>query len=90
MDAMEFIRKRKQLEQELEQKENKTYGDDVMHALRGRMGLNPDDTSKDNEIMKLDREYVFREYCYHHGLTGTFYLDILDTVADIYGVSLQG
>ena len=39
------------------------YNDDIMEAVRQRMGLDENDTSKDDKIMKMDKEEVFKEYC---------------------------
>ena len=38
------------------------YNDEIMKAIRQRMGLNENDTSSDKEIMKLDKYDVFRQY----------------------------
>ncbi|MDE7423945.1 MAG: hypothetical protein K2N51_09660 [Lachnospiraceae bacterium] len=67
----------------------KIYNNDIMEAVRQRMGLEKDDTSKDDEIMKMDKEEVFREYCQWHGLSGAWYLDILEVIGNIYNVSLE-
>ena len=67
----------------------KNYNNDIMEAVRQRKGLEKDDTSKDDEIMKMDKEEVFREYCQWHGLSGLWYLNILEVIENIYNVSLE-
>lgn len=49
----------------------KKYNDEIMKAIRQRMGLNENDTSSDEEIMKLDKYDVFRQYCLWNGLMGS-------------------
>lgn len=62
------------------------YNDDIMEAVRQRMGLDEDDTSKDDKIMKMDKEEVFKEYCQWNGLLGSWYLELLKTIRNIDGV----
>lgn len=63
--------------------------DEIMKAIRQRMGLNEDDTSSDEEIMKLDKYDVFRQYCLWNGLMGSWYDTLLSVVENIYGVELK-
>ena len=67
----------------------KIYNNDIMEAVRQRMGLEENDFSKDDVIMQMDKEEIFREYCQWNGLLGAFYLDMLDAIRNIYNVSLE-
>ena len=67
----------------------KKYNDEIMKAIRQRMGLNENDTSSDEEIMKLDKYDVFRQYCLWNGLMGSCYDTLLSVVENIYGVELK-
>ncbi len=62
------------------------YNNDIMEAVRQRMGLEEDDTSKDDVIMKMDKEDVFREYCQWNGLLGSWYSELLSTIRNINSV----
>lgn len=66
------------------------YNDEIMKAIRQRMGLNENDTSSDKEIMKLDKYDVFRQYCLWNGLMCSWYDTLLGVVENIYGVELKG
>lgn len=66
------------------------YNDTVMKAIRERMGLDENDTSCDEEIMKMNKYDVFREYCLWNGLMGSWYDTLLGVVENIYGVELKG
>lgn len=65
------------------------YMDEIMEAVRQRMGLEEDDESADEEIMQMDRSQVFKEYCLWHGLLGSFYDTLLEVVENIYDVELE-
>ena len=65
-----------------------TYNSSIMAAIRQRMVLDENDESRDEEIMEMDRETAFREYCLWNGLLGNWYYDLLCTVENIYGVEL--
>jgi hypothetical protein len=67
----------------------KIYNNDVMEANRQRLGLEENDTSKDKEIMSMDKYVVFREYCQWNGLLGDWYDNLLEAVSSIYGVKLE-
>ena len=67
----------------------KKYNDEIMKAIRQRMGLNENDTSSDKEIMKLDKYDVFRQYCLWNGLMGRWHDTLLGVVENIYGVELK-
>lgn len=64
----------------------KKYNDDIMEAIRQRMGLEENDTSKDDIIMKMDKEDIFREYCQWNGLLGSWYSELLTTIRNIDNV----
>lgn len=67
----------------------KIYNSDVMKANRQIRGLEPDDTSLDNEILKMDKTRVFRNYCQWNGLMGGWYEYLLQAVESIYDVKLS-
>ena len=58
-----------------------------MEAIRQRMGLEKDDTSKDEYIMSLDKRTVFREFCEWNGLLG-WSDNILLALESIYDICL--
>ena len=66
------------------------YNDTVMKAIRERMGLDENDTSCDEEIMKMNKYDVFREYCLRNGLLGNWHSILLRVVENIYGLDLKG
>lgn len=65
------------------------YIDEVMEAVRQRMGLEEDDESADEEIMQMDRSKVFKEYCLWNGLLGSWHDTLLEVVENIYDVELE-
>lgn len=65
------------------------YNDTVMEALRERIGVDGDDASCDEEIMKMDKHAVFQEYCLWNGLTGDDCDILLSVVENIYGLALR-
>nr|DAY00806.1 MAG TPA: hypothetical protein [Caudoviricetes sp.] len=66
------------------------YNDTVMKAIRERMGLDENNTSCDEEIMKMNKYDVFREYCLWNGLLGNWHSILLRVVENIYGLDLKG
>ena len=67
----------------------KTYGKDVMEALRQRRGLEPDDISEDTDIMSMAKQDVFNEYCMWNGLLSGYGYKLLNVVEEIYDMNLQ-
>ena len=66
--------------------ENK-YPEYIMAILRQRLGLEPDDTSRDNELATYSQNEVFDEVCNYEGLI--FYGHrIRRWISDIYGIEL--
>lgn len=65
------------------------YKDDVMKAVRQSLGLEENDTSRDNDIMQMDKKSVFEHYCLWNGLLGYYYQDLLDAVEGIFDVKLS-
>lgn len=65
------------------------YIDDVMQAVRQMFDLEPNDTSKDEEILQMDKREVFSLYCRWNGLIGCWDEYILDAVESIFNVSLD-
>lgn len=53
-----------------ETKEEAKYSDAIMIRLRQRKGLEPDDTSQDDDIMSLSKEEVFSEILEWEGIIG--------------------
>ena len=39
------------------------YNDEVMKAVRQSLGLDGNDTSRDSDIMQMDKKDVFEHYC---------------------------
>lgn len=66
------------------------YNDTVMKAIRERMGLDENNTSCDEEIMKMNKYDVFREYCLWNGLLWNWHSILLRVVENIYGLDLKG
>ena len=65
----------------------KTYNREIMEAIRQRLDLEKDDTSRDEYIMSLDKRTVFRKYCEWNGLLG--WLDnILSAIEYIFDIRL--
>ena len=64
------------------------YNDEIMKCLRLHLGVDEEDTSKDREIMSLDKREVFRQYCIWNGLSGDWCDSILSAVSNIYGFTL--
>lgn len=65
-----------------------TYGNEVMEAVRQRLGLEDDDVSEDSYIMSMDKKDVFRKYCEWNGLFGSWSEKLLNIVEDIYGIQI--
>lgn len=57
-----------------------------MEAVRQRRGLDENDTSKDDEIMKMSKEDIFMKYCLWNGLLGSWYSELLKTIRNIDSV----
>ena len=51
----------------------KTYSERIMKNVRQNLGLEEDDTSRDDYIMSLPPEDVFDRYCTWEGLLGYGY-----------------
>lgn len=67
----------------------KTYSKKIMEAIRQRRGLEPDDGSKDGEIMNMAKQDVFNEYCIWEGLLCGYGYNLLNVVEEIYDINLQ-
>lgn len=64
------------------------YLDSIMEAVRQNLGLEADDTSKDDEINEMTRQEVLDRVCKWNGLIG--YADtIREWIEDIWGVDLD-
>ena len=50
----------------------KTYPENIMQNIRQNMGLEKDDTSRDEEIMALDVVEAFNRYCIWECLLGGY------------------
>lgn len=64
------------------------YPEYIMRYVRERLDLEPDDTSKDEEINMMTPTEVFTEWLEWQGIIG--YSDtILQAVEDIFDIELQ-
>lgn len=63
------------------------YPEDIMKNVRQNLGLEPDDTSKDEKIMSMDKEDVLDHCLTWEGICGYGSL-ILSMVNGIYGTDL--
>lgn len=64
------------------------YEEYIMKDLRQRLGLEPDDESKDDEIMSMSKDEVFESLLEWEGIIG--YAGIIRSyVEDVYGVCLS-
>lgn len=64
------------------------YPKDIMEALRQRKDLEPDDTSRDDEISLMSPNEVFEEVLGWDGLCNYAY-KIKRWIKDIYGIDLN-
>jgi len=64
------------------------YSDHIMRNIRERNGLEPDDTSMDEEIMSQSKENIFSEYLEWIGIIG-YSNSILGVIEELYGVKLR-
>lgn len=64
------------------------YPKDIMEALRQRKDLEPDDTSRDEEISLMSPNEVFEEVLEWDGLISYVY-KIKRWIKDIYGIDLN-
>lgn len=67
----------------------KVYGGSVMRDLRERLGVEPNDESRDGEIMSRTPNENFKELCEWNGLLGSICTNIKSWVLDIYGIDLE-
>jgi len=67
---------------------NTTYSDRIMRNIRERNGLDPYDTSMDDEIMSQSKETIFSEYLEWIGIIGYSH-SILSVIEELYGVKLR-
>lgn len=64
------------------------YFDSIMEDVRQNLGLESDDTSRDDEINEMTRSEVLDRVCTWHGLIG--YADtIREWIEDIWGIDLD-
>ena len=64
------------------------FPENIMRYLRQRKGLEPDDTTCDNEINTLTPNEAFEEVLEWNGLIGYAY-KIKRWIEDIYGIDLD-
>jgi hypothetical protein len=58
-----------------------------IEAVRQNLGLDQNDDSKDDEIMQMSREEIFRRYMTWHGIIG-YESEIKEIIEEIYLVAL--
>ena len=58
----------------------KQYSDFIMRAVRQNIGLDEDDTSRDEEIMEMSGEEIVDRYLTWNGIIGYTY-NIIDVVS---------
>lgn len=64
------------------------YFDCIMEDVRQNLGLEPDDTSKDDEINEMSRDEILDRVCEWHGLI--HYGDtIREWIENIWGIDLD-
>lgn len=56
------------------------YPDYIMENVRQNLGLEKDDTSKDDMIMSLVKEEVFNRYCRCLGIDGYILWDVVNDI----------
>lgn len=64
------------------------YPKDIMEALRQRKNLEPDDTSRDDEISSMSPNEVFEEVLEWNGICNYAYT-IKRWIKNIYGIDLN-
>lgn len=67
----------------------KKYDERTMRDLREFMDVEPDDTSKDAEIMSFGKREAFEMYCQYNGILGSWGSILLETVENIFGIDLD-
>lgn len=65
------------------------YNEYIMRNVRGNLGLEIDDISKDDLIMEMSKKEVLERYFIWDGICNHSD-EILDLIYDIYGVDLSG
>lgn len=64
------------------------YPENIMRRCRESLGLEPDDTSRDNEINSYSPGEAFEECCNWEGLIGWGYT-LRGWIEDCYGIELD-
>ena len=64
------------------------YFSDIMEAVRQNLGLEFDDTSKDDEISEMSRDEILDRVCEWNGLIG-YGSQIREWIEDIWGIDLD-
>lgn len=65
------------------------YPENILKFLRKREGLEPQDTSQDEELNKLSPDKVFEKIVVWNGLLGDYDTIIKEWIKDIYRVDLE-
>lgn len=63
------------------------YSERVMRNVRQTLDLDENDTSRDNEIMEMNQDIVFRRFLEWEGILG-YDETILNAIESIYDVEL--
>lgn len=64
------------------------YSKDIMQSVRQNLGLEEDDTSRDEEINKMSKSEIFEKRCTWEGFFG-YSNEIKRWIKDIYGIELD-
>lgn len=68
--------------------DNPSILESTMQEMRQRLGYDEDDTSNDEEILKMDPGDFLNEYLGWHGLIGHYEM-IVNAIYMAYGISLE-
>lgn len=69
---------------------DKGYPEYILRYLRQRLGMSPDDTSRDETFQSMEPKRVFKEVLIWNGLLSVWGWQINGWIKDIFGVDLEG
>lgn len=70
-------------------KDENKYPEYILRCLRQRLGMEADDTSRDEVFQKWGPRRVLEEVLSWNGLIGGWSGEVLSWIKDIYGVDLE-